>query len=689
MRRIGIAIVMASAFGLVGAQGASAATIPATCATLQTAINNANTGDVIQLTGVCNPSSSNSNFTVSNVHSFTLEGASTNSNGTPADGFDGARQDAPIIQSSGAVSMTIHNLLFENNNIDANDGAALDLQGAVTITNDVFKNNTNASCDTCRGGAVFLDNDSSTTNSLTITGSTFMGNAADQGGAATVDGNGPISITHNTFKDNSVPFTSNNAAYPDGGALSVENLHGPSTAAVTVSDNTFGGSGQTDGNLAPAWGGAVYASLSGGQGSGPVQTLTLDRNKFVGNAVTGGLSNDELGGAVAFEPQSGQYGFNVVQSHNLFQDNGVAGTVSTPSGFLAGGGAEWGTATSITSTADTFIDNHVIRGGSNPAPEGGGVGVIGYVASVHSYEDTPLGSSFTGRDDLFMDNQVTPANGWGGAIYTGVAPGIDCNDTTCPPSHLALYDSTLTGNSVNSTNGEGAAIWGASHDTLTMDNTIVFGNKGVPGAPEIFGYSNPSYSFDDACTTSGGTTPLAGSGNICSDPKLTSSGAETSNSPTIDQGSNALVPSGLTTDIAGRKRITEGKPSTCRAIVDMGAFESKAVKPAPACHPVPVDVTKPTIHGLPKAGQTLSCSHGSWTHNPTGYKYQWNRSGNPIPGANSSTYTVTKKDQGHNLTCTVKAFNQNGTGKPATSAAAHVAKPTPTKKPKHHHGFTG
>lgn len=583
MRRIGIAVVLATACGLLGAQGASAATTTVNCSGLQAALNSAASGDVIKLKQLCTGDS----FTVANTNSFILEGVGTAGDGGPASGFNGSGTDSPLLgdPTNASLSMTIENLRFENNAIDANDGAAIDLVGKVTLTDDWFLNNSVNECDTCYGGAVYLDNSSSATNSITITSSRFSGNEADDGGAAYVVGNAPISITHNTFTGNSVASTSNTLFYKDGGAMDVEDYYGPSSSTVTISNNTFGGMAKGAGNSAPGWGGAVFAALSGGTGSGPVQTLNLNNNSFIDNQVTGAASNDHLGGAIAFDPQVDQYGFNVVQAHNLFQGNAVGGTNSDPSTDMAGGGAEWGTGTSIKSTADSFIDNTVAETSTSPAPEGGAVGVIGFVASIGGSLNTRLGSSFTGADDLFTGNSVTQAGGWGGAIYTGGSVANDCDDTTCPPSHLELYDSTLTGNSVNSSTGEGAAIWGGSKDSLTMDNSIVFGNTGASGAAEIFGYSGPKYSFDDACTTSGGTTPLSGADNICADPKLKSSGAEGSSSPTIDKGSNGLVPSGLTKDIAGHPRITEGLPNTCKAIVDMGAFESKAVKPAASCSP--------------------------------------------------------------------------------------------------------
>ena len=84
--------------------------------------------------------------------------------------------------------------------------------------------------------------------------------------------------------------------------------------------------------------------------------------------------------------------------------------------------------------------------------------------------------------------------------------------------------------------------------------------------------------------------PPAGTGNLCAPPALVSATDvhETASSPTIDKGSNALVPAGLTDDVFGATRILAGT-TTCAApfpaaIVDIGAAEY--VPPAQSCPPV-------------------------------------------------------------------------------------------------------
>ncbi len=83
--------------------------------------------------------------------------------------------------------------------------------------------------------------------------------------------------------------------------------------------------------------------------------------------------------------------------------------------------------------------------------------------------------------------------------------------------------------------------------------------------------------------------------------------------------------------------------------------------------PIPVFTTAPAIAGSPQLGQTVTCSQGTWTNDPTSYVYSWQRSGATIPGALSATYTLASGDVGQAITCAVSAVNSAGSSLPVGS----------------------
>jgi len=183
----------------------------------------------------------------------------------------------------------------------------------------------------------------------------------------------------------------------------------------------------------------------------------------------------------------------------------------------------------------------------------------------------------------------------GAGVYVGcVAKGT--------ANQLTVLDSTITENTVAP--GGVAGIDGGPHDQLTLLNSIV-----ADGGSETGGFNGSGGSlvsaFSDVCGA--GSAALAGEGNICAPPRLADAGNpnsfdvhETPSSPTIDAGSNALVPTSLASDFFGAPRIAAGTSvSTCggaptsTAKVDIGAAEAPpgtralTIACAPAGPPVP------------------------------------------------------------------------------------------------------
>jgi plastocyanin len=81
----------------------------------------------------------------------------------------------------------------------------------------------------------------------------------------------------------------------------------------------------------------------------------------------------------------------------------------------------------------------------------------------------------------------------------------------------------------------------------------------------------------------------------------------------------------------------------------------------------PVNSAPPSISGSAVAGQTLTCSTGTWTGSPS-FAFQWLRDGVPISGATNADYLIVVDDLNHPIACRVTATNAIGSTE-ATSAA--------------------
>ena len=93
----------------------------------------------------------------------------------------------------------------------------------------------------------------------------------------------------------------------------------------------------------------------------------------------------------------------------------------------------------------------------------------------------------------------------------------------------------------------------------------------------------------------------------------------------------------------------------------------------------PANTAAPALTGTSRAGQTLTCSQGTWTGSPTPtYAYQWKRAGANIAGATASTYLLVAGDVGHTIKCTVAATNsQDSASADSNSVVPSAATPNP------------
>jgi hypothetical protein len=545
----GLAIALA---GFAGSHQlmARAANLPATCATLQVELNLANTGDTVTLTNAGTPCTAPTityPITLPNKE-ITLTGAAA------GDGFDGGGT-AQLLTGTDVGGTVISNLTFQNGHTTGHGGAILiDGTAHPTISNCTFLGNLSTGT-----GAVDLVGSGGT---ITLTGNTFGGTASGAGnassgafpGAVWIDSHTDVTVTHNSFIDNTSDGTNNG----DGGAGAIFVVSRSSGANIIFTNNTVSGNSETSGG--GIGGGATLQGLN----------VTVTANSFIGNSIGSGNSGGpgSFGGGLDIVA-SGPTGA-LTQSHNLFQDNHIGAyedTSARGTEVYFGGGGEFAQTPSITSFDDTFIGNTVDGGFGNTTGAGGGLGVQGDPGG--SNKTTLTASNLVATNNTVKVSEDGEGNG--GGVYAGFVAG--CAVALCP-AEIDLFDSTITANSADSGPGMSG---GVVTDVGKVTNSIVYGNTG--NAAQL-NFGSLTVTSSDSCSAA--NTAYTGTGNVCVNPSLVNPAGndvhETAASPTINAGNNALIPSGVGTDYAGQARIIGGT-------VDMGAAEFSPV--IPTTPPVP------------------------------------------------------------------------------------------------------
>jgi hypothetical protein len=411
-----------------------------------------------------------------------------------------------------------------------------------------------------------------TIRSMTFTGNHSTGGAFQAGALLILDGGCPV-----------------------GGGAGV--IEAPLTiSGSTFSGNSIGSEGGVTGGAATVWAGDFKCTA--------IRPVSILNNTFSSNTASGsGAGQLVLGGGLAVLANNEVHN-PLTQAGNFFTGNAVTGfNGATNADF--GGGGEWVEGMDLTSNGDSFIGNTAT--GSTTEGDwtwGAGLAILNTEGSCNLESRNARGLA---TNLVVAGNSISaglPADAQGAGIYTGCSFGSG--------SDLTLQDSTVSGNSTVA--GGVAGVDGESADHLILANTIDAGNT---GGSDLGGFNGSggsiTSSFSDACLA--GAAP-PGSGNICAPPLLASASDvhETASSPTIDAGSNALVPSGLSTDAFGTPRVLSGRVGCTGgfpAVVDMGAAEFQPGVPScPPPTPKPPGLThfvrlKTNAKG---AALTLSCS---------------------------------------------------------------------------------
>ncbi len=451
---IGVTALLVVA-GAVDAPVAAVAATPVHCPTdsLQTAIDNANPGAILQVSGTCEGNFAINKdltligtpgavlsadddgvvITIPNPHTITIRSIEiTDGQGTMGGG----------IEAPDAGPLTLDHVTFDDNvqiaTTEASGGAVLYVGSDLTITHCTFTANQaevyGANGQFAQGGAVWargktaIDHTTFTGNRAVVSASTST-QALSQGGAVEVD-NGPLTITSSAFTDNSARATLNSTTADalgavGGGGLFVE------TAAVKVSvtHTAFIGNSVT-----------AFAPFAGGSGAGASfgmdfeGTLALSHDTFAdnqvrttitgpdgGNSSSAGLyvdagtahlthlnvrnntvkvtsidSAQAHGGGMDFVADLGAISDSTFAHNSVSVD--VRGNAAGEAAFVSGGGARFATdARGLTVSSSTFADNSATASAAKAGSDSRGGGVDINIFTTASDKNRIVNSTFSGN----------------------------------------------------------------------------------------------------------------------------------------------------------------------------------------------------------------------------------------------------------------------------------------------------
>ncbi len=501
------------------------------------------------------------------------------------------------MNNDSASSPMLTNVIFSGNSADQGGGTFNEAASSPTLTNVTFSGNSATSF----GGGIYNN-----AGSLTLANSILWGNTAGSGGAQIYDfGASPVTATYSDIQGG-WGGTGNLDADPlfvdaDG----ADNLAGtaddnlrlqPGSPAINTGNNAAVPAGVTtdlDGalritNIVVDMGAYEYhpwyVNDDGAAGNGCMSWSDAcpDLQTALGRAVAG----DEIWVAVGtYAPSaSGDRAATFQLKSGVALYGGFAGTealrserdwatyVTVLSGDIGTLGVvtdnSYHVVTGSDADATAVLDGFTITGGNadGSAPDNSGGGMYTSGGSPTLINLTVSGNSAEQGGGIYNDGSGNPA-------LTNVAFSGNSADegggVWNSDGNPALINVTLSGNSAT----YGGGIYSSSGSPV-LANSILWGNSASSGA-QVYeeGASAVTATYSDI---QGG---WSGAGNLDADPLFVDadgaddiSGTTDDNlrlqpgSPAVDAGSNAAVPAGVTTDLNGAPRISNG-------VVDMGAHE--------------------------------------------------------------------------------------------------------------------
>ena len=313
-----------------------------------------------------------------------------------------------------------------------------------------------------------------------------------------------------------------------------------------------------------------------------------------------------------------------------------------------------------------------------------------------AYVFTGSGTSWSQQAELTAsDGAAWDSFGWsvalsGGTVLVGAPVHPVGSNTYQGAAYVFTGSGTSWSQQAELTAGDGAASDEFGHSVAIFDDTALVGAPGHQGGT--------AYVFTGSGSTWGQQAELAASDNggndsfgyavaISGDSALVGALAHTVGS-NVGQGVAYLFAGsgwtkqaelessdgaawdyfGWSVALDGGTALIGAKNHQVGSNADQGSAYVELLSP--------VNTAGPLISGNTAPGDTLTCSTGSWTTNPTpSYAYQWLRDGNPIGDATDASYVVQAADCEHSISCQVTATDDAGSASAISNGLSVPAVP--------------